>query len=90
MYVAPGNASCVCMEGWTGNGRVCVELNNCQLEGRGGCSPNADCNHIGPGQVGSRRSMTDNKPRRSLIVSQTANEMMSFSFCYFPVWDARL
>lgn len=51
VYEGPGNVSCVCSEGWTGDGRVCVEINNCQLESRGGCSPNADCNHIGPGQV---------------------------------------
>uniref|UniRef100_A0A672IHS7 Stabilin 1 n=1 Tax=Salarias fasciatus TaxID=181472 RepID=A0A672IHS7_SALFA len=51
-YVGPGNVSCVCGEGWTGDGQVCVEINNCQLESRGGCSPNANCNHIGPGQVG--------------------------------------
>lgn len=51
LYVGPGNASCVCVEGWTGDGTVCVEINNCLLDSRGGCSPNADCNHIGPGQV---------------------------------------
>uniref|UniRef100_A0A1A8VAK7 Stabilin 1-like n=1 Tax=Nothobranchius furzeri TaxID=105023 RepID=A0A1A8VAK7_NOTFU len=50
VFVGPGNVSCVCSEGWTGDGKVCVEINNCQLDGRGGCSPNADCNHIGPGQ----------------------------------------
>lgn len=53
VYAGPGNASCVCSEGWTGDGRVCVEINNCQLQSRGGCSPNADCNHRGPGQVSS-------------------------------------
>lgn len=51
VYVGPGNVSCVCAEGWTGDGKVCVEINNCELESRGGCSPNADCKHIGPGQV---------------------------------------
>lgn len=51
VYVEPGNAACVCAEGWTGDGKKCVEINNCQLDSRGGCSPNADCNHIGPGQV---------------------------------------
>lgn len=49
--MGPGNASCLCAEGWTGDGQVCVEINNCQLETRGGCSANADCNHVGPGQV---------------------------------------
>lgn len=51
VYVGPGNVSCVCVEGWTGDGKVCVEINNCELESRGGCSLNAKCNHIGPGQV---------------------------------------
>lgn len=53
VYAGPGNASCVCAEGWTGDGRVCVEINNCLLESRGSCSTNADCKHIGPGQVGA-------------------------------------
>lgn len=51
MYAGPGNASCVCIEGWTGEGTVCVEINNCQLLSRGGCNPNANCIYIGPGQV---------------------------------------
>lgn len=54
VYVGPGNISCVCIEGWTGDGNVCVEINNCELESRGGCSTNGNCNHIGPGQVDSR------------------------------------
>uniref|UniRef100_A0A3P9J021 Stabilin 1 n=1 Tax=Oryzias latipes TaxID=8090 RepID=A0A3P9J021_ORYLA len=49
VYVGPGNVSCVCMEGWTGDGRVCVEINNCRVDG-GGCSQGAICIHIGPGQ----------------------------------------
>lgn len=51
VYVSPGNASCLCAEGWVGDGLVCLEINNCQLNTRGGCSANADCNHVGPGQV---------------------------------------
>ncbi|CAG5977101.1 unnamed protein product [Menidia menidia] len=51
VFVGPGNASCVCAEGWTGDGRACAEINNCQQESRGGCSPNADCQHLGPAQA---------------------------------------
>ncbi|KTF93204.1 hypothetical protein cypCar_00011236 [Cyprinus carpio] len=49
MYDA-GKVNCVCMEGWTGDGRLCVEINNCLSESRGGCHENADCTVTGPGQ----------------------------------------
>lgn len=69
MFVGPGNASCVCAEGWTGDGQVCVEINNCQLDTRGGCSPNADCIHRGPGDVSPSQSFTnDFETSKSLII----------------------
>lgn len=43
---------CVCQQGWTGDGRDCVEINNCLLPGAGGCHDNATCLYVGPGQVG--------------------------------------
>lgn len=51
VYAGPGNVSCMCNEGWTGDGVVCVEINNCLMENRGGCHEHADCNPTGPGQV---------------------------------------
>lgn len=50
MYDA-GKVTCVCMEGWTGDGRLCVGINNCLSESRGGCHENAQCTVTGPGQV---------------------------------------
>uniref|UniRef100_A0A3B1JHQ2 Stabilin 1 n=1 Tax=Astyanax mexicanus TaxID=7994 RepID=A0A3B1JHQ2_ASTMX len=51
VYAGPGNVSCVCNEGWMGDGVLCVEVNNCLLESRGGCHENAECTSTGPGQV---------------------------------------
>lgn len=51
-----GTHACVCQQGWTGNGRDCVEINNCLLPGTGGCHDNATCLYVGPGQVGWTRS----------------------------------
>ena len=51
MYAGPGNMSCMCNEGWTGDGVLCVEVNNCLLESRGGCHEHADCTPTEPGQV---------------------------------------
>lgn len=39
------------MEGWTGDGRLCVGINSCMSETRGGCHENAECIATGPGQV---------------------------------------
>lgn len=51
VYAGPGNVSCVCNEGWTGDGVLCVEISNCLMENRGGCHKHADCTPTGPGQV---------------------------------------
>ena len=48
-----GTHTCVCQKGWTGDGRDCSEINNCQLPGAGGCHDNATCLYVGPGQVGA-------------------------------------
>lgn len=47
-----GTHTCVCQQGWTGNGRDCLEINNCLLPSAGGCHDNATCLYVGPGQVG--------------------------------------
>lgn len=52
VQTSSGTHSCVCQQGWTGNGRDCVEINNCLLPGAGGCHSNATCLYVGPGQVG--------------------------------------
>lgn len=51
IYTSPGNATCICNEGWAGDGQACVEIDNCLLNNRGGCHYNADCITQGPGQV---------------------------------------
>ena len=51
VFASTPNVSCVCNVGWSGDGLVCVEINNCDLASRGGCSPDADCIYIGPEQV---------------------------------------
>ncbi|KPP67495.1 stabilin-1-like [Scleropages formosus] len=50
VFAGPGNTSCLCNEGWTGDGLVCAEINNCLLSTRGGCHANADCTATAPGQ----------------------------------------
>lgn len=47
----PGNATCQCNVGWTGDGKACVAIDNCMQESRGNCHIHADCIYIGPGQV---------------------------------------
>lgn len=47
-----GTHTCVCQQGWTGDGRDCSEINNCLLPSGGGCHDNATCLYLGPGQVG--------------------------------------
>lgn len=46
-----GKVNCVCTEGWTGDGILCVEINNCQLKNLSGCHEHADCTATGPGEV---------------------------------------
>lgn len=82
VYVGPGNVSCVCNEGWTGDGKLCVEINNCQLESRGGCSPNANCNHIGPGQV-SYGIIKNQLHMKQLIIDLYLNYFWSFIIALF-------
>lgn len=53
-----GTHTCVCQQGWTGDGRDCSEINNCQLPNSGGCHDNATCLYLGPGQVGVLRQRT--------------------------------
>lgn len=69
----PGNATCQCNVGWTGDGKACVSIDNCMLESRGNCHINADCIYIGPGQVWAMLS--------SLVVD------LHFLSCSEMVWD---
>ncbi|XP_030897128.1 stabilin-2-like [Leptonychotes weddellii] len=45
-----GTHTCVCQQGWTGDGRDCSEIDKCLLASTGGCHANATCLYIGPGQ----------------------------------------
>uniref|UniRef100_A0A8D1ENR5 Stabilin-2 n=1 Tax=Sus scrofa TaxID=9823 RepID=A0A8D1ENR5_PIG len=45
-----GTHTCVCHQGWTGDGRDCSAINTCLLPRAGGCHHNATCLYVGPGQ----------------------------------------
>uniref|UniRef100_A0A8C8E5F1 Stabilin 1 n=1 Tax=Otus sunia TaxID=257818 RepID=A0A8C8E5F1_9STRI len=45
--VSPGERTCVCKEGYAGDGTLCVEIDLC-LESNGGCHTNAECIKTGP------------------------------------------
>lgn len=49
--MGPGEHTCVCQAGWTGDGRDCSAINNCLLPTAAGCHENATCIYVGPGQV---------------------------------------
>lgn len=48
---ALGTHNCTCHKGWSGDGRVCVAIDECELDARGGCHADALCSYVGPGQV---------------------------------------
>uniref|UniRef100_A0A8C3QQ22 Stabilin 1 n=1 Tax=Cyanoderma ruficeps TaxID=181631 RepID=A0A8C3QQ22_9PASS len=48
--VSPGERTCVCKEGYAGDGTLCMEIDLC-LEGNGGCHSNAECIKTGPKKV---------------------------------------
>uniref|UniRef100_A0A8C0FC42 Stabilin 1 n=1 Tax=Bubo bubo TaxID=30461 RepID=A0A8C0FC42_BUBBB len=48
--VSPGERTCVCKEGYAGDGTLCVEIDLC-LESNGGCHTNAECIKTGPRKV---------------------------------------
>lgn len=48
---AQGTHHCTCNKGWSGDGRVCMAINECELDVRGGCHADALCSYVGPGQV---------------------------------------
>uniref|UniRef100_A0A663LQ53 Stabilin 2 n=1 Tax=Athene cunicularia TaxID=194338 RepID=A0A663LQ53_ATHCN len=50
VQTGPGEHTCVCQAGWTGDGRDCSAINNCLLPAAAGCHDNATCIYIGPGQ----------------------------------------
>uniref|UniRef100_A0A663MEX9 Stabilin 1 n=1 Tax=Athene cunicularia TaxID=194338 RepID=A0A663MEX9_ATHCN len=45
--VSPGERTCVCKEGYAGDGTLCMEIDLC-LESNGGCHTNAECVKTGP------------------------------------------
>uniref|UniRef100_A0A8B9GIG8 Stabilin 1 n=1 Tax=Amazona collaria TaxID=241587 RepID=A0A8B9GIG8_9PSIT len=45
--VSPGERTCVCKEGYAGDGTLCMEIDLC-LESNGGCHTNAECIKTGP------------------------------------------
>uniref|UniRef100_A0A8C6JBN5 Uncharacterized protein n=1 Tax=Melopsittacus undulatus TaxID=13146 RepID=A0A8C6JBN5_MELUD len=48
--VSPGERTCVCKEGYAGDGTLCMEIDLC-LESNGGCHTNAECIKTGPRKV---------------------------------------
>uniref|UniRef100_A0A3Q1AJG6 Stabilin 1 n=1 Tax=Amphiprion ocellaris TaxID=80972 RepID=A0A3Q1AJG6_AMPOC len=51
--VSAGERTCSCMEGYTGDGVVCLEVDGC-LVNNGGCHMSADCIRTGPNMVRTR------------------------------------
>lgn len=51
IQMGPGEHTCACQAGWTGDGWDCSAINNCVLPTVAGCHQNATCIYIGPGQV---------------------------------------
>ncbi|KAI4532354.1 hypothetical protein MG293_017619 [Ovis ammon polii] len=47
---ARGAHHCTCHKGWSGDGRVCVAIDECELDSRGSCHADALCSYVGPGQ----------------------------------------
>ncbi|XP_046840914.1 stabilin-2-like isoform X2 [Xenia sp. Carnegie-2017] len=47
----PGQNTCTCNVGWTGDGFYCVPINYCIMPSRGHCHGNAKCTFTGPAQV---------------------------------------
>uniref|UniRef100_A0A672US94 Stabilin 2 n=1 Tax=Strigops habroptila TaxID=2489341 RepID=A0A672US94_STRHB len=50
IQTGPGEHTCICQAGWTGDGRDCSAINNCLLPTMAGCHENATCIYVGPGQ----------------------------------------
>nr|XP_039333082.1 stabilin-1 isoform X2 [Saimiri boliviensis boliviensis] len=48
--VAPGQRTCTCQDGYTGDGELCQEINSCLIH-HGGCHIHAECIPTGPQQV---------------------------------------
>ncbi|KAI4563713.1 hypothetical protein MJG53_016287 [Ovis ammon polii x Ovis aries] len=51
---ARGAHHCTCHKGWSGDGRVCVAIDECELDSRGSCHADALCSYVGPGQATCR------------------------------------
>ncbi|KAK2861690.1 hypothetical protein Q5P01_001223 [Channa striata] len=45
------NTTCVCRDGFEGDGHSCTAINLCLKKSRGGCDTNAECVYVGPGSV---------------------------------------
>ncbi|XP_058486832.1 stabilin-1 [Solea solea] len=45
------HTTCVCRDGYDGNGHSCSPINPCLKSNRGGCDTNAECVYVGPGNV---------------------------------------
>uniref|UniRef100_A0A8C3K0V4 Stabilin 2 n=1 Tax=Calidris pygmaea TaxID=425635 RepID=A0A8C3K0V4_9CHAR len=50
IQTGPGEHTCACQAGWTGDGSDCLPINNCLLPTAAGCHENATCIYVGPGQ----------------------------------------
>ncbi|XP_068598387.1 stabilin-1 [Brachionichthys hirsutus] len=45
------DTQCVCRSGYDGDGHSCTPINPCLKGNRGGCSTNAECVYVGPGNA---------------------------------------
>ncbi|XP_028407950.1 stabilin-2-like isoform X3 [Dendronephthya gigantea] len=47
--IGPGQSTCTCLPGWTGDGIYCIPINYCTLQSH--CHRNAKCTSLGPAKV---------------------------------------
>lgn len=79
-----GTHTCVCQQGWTGNGRDCLEINNCLLPSAGGCHDNATCLYVGPGQVGWMSwEQRESRNREVTFLSPQDRSTLARTYCSF-------
>uniref|UniRef100_A0A8C3BMN8 Stabilin 1 n=1 Tax=Cairina moschata TaxID=8855 RepID=A0A8C3BMN8_CAIMO len=81
--VSPGERTCVCKEGYAGDGTLCLEIDLC-LESNGGCHANAECVKTGPRKVSNYVECQGNIIMKSFFSSCQNNGGCSpFGLCKY-------
>uniref|UniRef100_A0A8C3H2Z2 Uncharacterized protein n=1 Tax=Corvus moneduloides TaxID=1196302 RepID=A0A8C3H2Z2_CORMO len=81
--VSPGERTCVCKEGYAGDGTLCMEIDLC-LESNGGCHTNAECIKTGPKKVSQQFRWLE-KPLQEAFcfLCQNNGGCSPFGFCKY-------